>query len=46
MNLWRPLADAGNADAQVGLGVMYRDGKGVAPGRVISAYVWFSLAAA
>ena len=45
MQLWRPLADAGNADAQVGLGVMYRDSKGVPHDNEIAAYMWFSLAA-
>ena len=29
MRLWRPLADQGDADVQVILGVMYRDGQGV-----------------
>jgi len=29
LRLWRPLADQGNADAQVGLGILYYDGHGV-----------------
>lgn len=29
LQLWRPLADQGNADAQFGLGVMYSTGQGV-----------------
>ena len=46
MRLWRPLADAGNAEAQANIGVLYRDAQGVPPGYEIDAYMWFSLAAA
>jgi TPR repeat protein len=46
MNLWRPLAEAGNPEAQANIGVLYRDAQGVPPGRAVEAYMWFSLAAA
>ena len=46
MQLWRPLADAGDALAQVSLGVMYRNGEGVPRGNEVTAYMWFSLSAA
>ena len=41
---WRPLAMAGDADAQYRLGVMYAEGKGVAPNDAESA-LWFERAA-
>ncbi len=46
MNLWRPLAEAGDPIAQGAIGVLYRDAQGVPAGRVLEAYMWFSLAAA
>jgi TPR repeat protein len=45
MNLWRPLAEAGDPEAQGAIGVLYRDAQGVPAGRVLEAYMWFSLAA-
>ena len=45
MKLWRPLAEAGNPEAQANIGVLYRDAQGVPSGRAVDAYVWFSLAA-
>jgi TPR repeat protein len=45
MKLWRPLAEAGEARAQAMLGILYRDAHGVPAGRVVIAYIWFSLAA-
>jgi TPR repeat protein len=44
MKAWQPLADAGHAQAQANIGVMYREGQGV-PVRPIDAYMWFSLSA-
>jgi TPR repeat protein len=41
---WRPLAEAGDATAQYRLGVMYAEGKGVAPNDVEAAR-WFERAA-
>lgn len=38
---WRPLAEQGNADAQFGLGLMYRNGKGI-PQNDADAMVWLS----
>jgi len=46
MKLWRPLAEAGNPEAQANIGVLYRDAQGVPAGRSVEAYMWFSLAAA
>jgi TPR repeat protein len=46
MKLWRPLAEAGDPEAQGAIGVLYRDAQGVPAGRVVEAYMWFSLAAA
>ena len=40
----RKKAEAGNADAQFNLGVVYLTGKGV-PEDDIAAYAWFSLSA-
>ncbi len=45
MNLWLPLAEAGDARAQANIGVLYRDAQGVPHGREVLAYMWFSLAA-
>ena len=42
--LWRPLAEQGSAEAQLGLGVMYMDGLGE-PQDDTRAARWFSLAA-
>ena len=41
---WTPLAEQGNADAQVNLGVMYRKGEGV-PQNDKTAVKWYTLAA-
>ncbi len=43
--IMRPLAEHGNANAQYNLGVFYYNGLGV-PQDKVSAYMWFSLAAA
>src|SRR5215813_1146065 len=45
IGLWRPLADQGEVDAQLNLGVMYENGWGVTQNH-LRAHVWFSLAAA
>jgi len=45
VQLWRPLAEVGNAEAQYRLGVMYANGKGVAKD-VQEAAKWYRLAAA
>ncbi len=42
---WRVLAEQGNAEAQYGLGVMYRDSRGV-PQDYEQALHWYSKAAA
>lgn len=42
---WRPLAEAGNAKAQFNLGVMYDEGRGLAPDRK-KAIEWWHKAAA
>ncbi len=42
---WRPLAEQGNAEAQYGLGVMYRDSRGVSQDYE-QALRWYRLAAA
>jgi TPR repeat protein len=44
IQLWRPLAQAGNAEAQYRLGVMYAEGRGVAPNDAEAA-LWFERAA-
>jgi uncharacterized protein len=44
VEIWRPLADAGNATAQFRLGVMYIEGRGVAPDDAEGAK-WFRRAA-
>jgi cell division protein FtsN len=41
---WRPLAEAGNADAQFNLGQAYRLGRGV-PSDMAQAQIWFERAA-
>jgi len=42
LQILRPLAEEGNADAQFMLGMMYHNGEGV-PRSNLHAYVWFSL---
>ena len=42
---WRPLAEQGEAAAQVNVGLMYSKGRGV-PQDLVSAYMWFNLSAA
>jgi len=42
---WRPMAEAGNATAQLGLGVMYANGHGVQQDKVL-AYALYNLSAA
>ena len=44
VQLWRPLAQAGDREAQYRLGVMYAEGKGVAPNDAEAA-LWFERAA-
>ena len=44
MTLWRPLAEAGDHDAQYGIGRLYRDGLGVAADP-LRAFPWFQKAA-
>ena len=44
LGLWRPLAERGEADSQHNLGVVYRDGQGVARDHAEAAK-WFKLAA-
>lgn len=44
IELWRPLAKSGNAEAQFGLGVIYNDAMGV-PQDYIEANYWFLRAA-
>jgi uncharacterized protein len=44
MRLWRPLADQGDAAAQVHLGLMYNNGKG-APQDYAQAVMWWRKAA-
>ena len=45
MNLWRPLAEQGDAPAQFNLGVMYRHGQGV-PQDLVRAHMWDNIGAA
>jgi TPR repeat protein len=45
LQIWRPIAERGDARAQFDLGVLYNNGRGVAQDYVI-AHKWFSLAAA
>jgi hypothetical protein len=44
IQLWRPLADQGLADAQFGLGVIYAEGRGV-PKDYADALIWYRKAA-
>lgn len=44
LELWRPLAEQGEARAQNNLGVMYENGKGV-PEDIAEALKWYQLAA-
>jgi TPR repeat protein len=44
MQLWRPLADRGDADAQFDLGVLYQNGQGV-PQDYAAALNWYRKAA-
>ena len=44
LEIWRPLAEQGNARAQNNLGVMYENGKGV-PQNIPEAVKWYRLAA-
>jgi TPR repeat protein len=45
LRLWRPLADGGNADAQLGLGTLYINGGGGVPQDYAQAHMWFNLSA-
>lgn len=42
--IWKPLADAGDKDAQAGLGILYDNGRGV-PGSNSDAMMWYRKAA-
>ena len=42
---WRPLAEQGNSDAQINLGVMYYNGNGVLQSNVM-AHMWYNIASA
>ena len=44
LKLWQPLADAGNPDAQVNIGVLHANGEGVAQSYA-EALVWYRKAA-
>ncbi len=44
LHVWRPLAESGNAAAQYRLGILYAEGKGVAPDDAEAAR-WFQRAA-
>ena len=44
VQVWRPLAQAGDSEAQYRLGVLYAEGKGVAPNDAEAA-LWFERAA-
>ena len=44
LEIWEPLAEAGQADAQLGLGVIYLEGLGVAQDDALAAR-WFAQAA-
>ena len=37
LKLWQPLADAGNPDAQVNIGVLHANGEGVVTGKLLYA---------
>jgi len=45
LKFWEPLAEHGDAKAQVNLGVLYQYGRGV-PQDYAAAHMWFTLAAA
>ena len=45
INLWRPLAEQGNALAQMIIGIMYEDGQGLARD-LVRAHMWLNLAGA
>ena len=45
LRLWRPLADGGNADAQLGLGRLYDNGVGGVPLDHVQAATWYRKAA-
>ena len=45
LRILRPLAEQGNALAELGLGVMYANGHGV-PQDYVRAHMWFNIAAA
>lgn len=42
--LWKPLAEKGNSDAQYYMGVMFANGQGVKRNYIV-AYAWYSVAA-
>jgi len=42
---WMPLAEAGDADAQYNLGVMYNEGDGVLQDNAV-AHMWYNIGAA
>jgi len=42
--LWKPLAEKGNSDAQYYMGVMFANGQGVKRNFIV-AYAWYSVAA-
>lgn len=42
--IWKPLAEKGNADAQYYMGVMFANGQGVKLNNIV-AYAWYSVAA-
>jgi TPR repeat protein len=44
MSYWRPLAEQGNAVAQLSLGLMYQRGRGL-PQDYALAHMWFNLSA-
>lgn len=44
-DIWKPLADRGNAEAQLMVGLLYANGHGVGQD-VAEAYMWFLIAAA
>lgn len=44
LKLWQPLADHGNADAQVNIGVLHANGEGV-PQSYVEALAWYRKAA-
>jgi TPR repeat protein len=44
LQLWRPLAESGDARAQYNLGLLYANGQGV-PQDYVQAHMWFNLSA-